>query len=252
MRHMLRSRRSRFLVAGCLFFVLLKCDAGRREQPAREIGSIPQTRAVKTRYVERQTRVGSSSAPGGSWVVSLRYPQIDSGVPAEVRRNINSAIEATTKEYACKTPGDQQFKAEITKIDAKLMSMKYEAMWMCSSMPSPGSKIGGLTYDLGSGHKIDLDNELNDTGGGELDRLISKQTRAAIRKKLGSDASYCPEPQSAHEFFLEDRTIVFVGMFPSHADAACEVEVSMPLAQVESYLRKGSVLVERRSTSGAS
>lgn len=202
------------------------------------------------RYVEAEDRTPSESAPGGSWVSSVRYPQIERGVASEIQSAVNEAIVAHVGKYTCAGPGDQQFMAAVTRSDGTVLSVNCEAMWMCTSMPAPQSKTGGLTFDLRPGHKVHLDEELTDAARREaLERRVGEGAKVAVSRKLGSNATYCPEPGRTSEFFLTDSAAVFVGMFPSHVDAACEVEVSIPLGELRPFLRGGSVLASRAPSS---
>ncbi|MGH9258309.1 MAG: hypothetical protein ACRD08_00185 [Acidimicrobiales bacterium] len=173
----------------------------------------------------------------------MRYPQIERGVAPEIRNAVNQTIAAHARKHACAGPGDQQFTAAVTRSDATVLSMKYEAMWMCPSMPAPQSNDGGLTFDLGTGRRVQLDEELADPARRDaLDRRVVRDAMAAVSRKLGPGATECPEPVRTSEFYVTHSGVVFVGMFPAHVDAACAVEVSIPLGDLRSLLRSGSVL----------
>jgi len=221
----------------------LGCDSRGMERGPQQAGPETAASTVELRYVETEQRTPSESAPGGSWVKSVRYPQIEGGVASEIQSAVNQAIAAHVAKYACDGPGDQQFTGVATRGDGTLLSVKYEAMWMCASMPAPQSKTGGLTFDLRTGRRVDLGEEVADASRRDaLERRVVQGAKAAASRKLGRDAAYCPEPGRTSEFFLTDSAAVFVGMFPSHVDAACDVEVSIPLGELRPFLRSGSVL----------
>lgn len=227
----------------------LGCDSGGMERGPQQAGPAAAAQTIEIRYVEAEDRTPSQSAPGGSWVRSVRYPQIESGVASEIRSAVNDTIVAHVGKHKCAGPGDQQFTATVTRSDGTVLSLQYEAMWMCASMPAPQSKPGGLTFDLRTGHGMSLGEELTDTARRDaLERRVVQGAKAAMSKRLGRDAAYCPDPRWTSELFLTDSTAVFVGMFASHADAACEVEVSIPLEELRRLLRHGSVLAGKASS----
>lgn len=193
------------------------------------------------RYVQVEEQHPSEDSPVGYWETSLKYPQLNNPEHKKVLDTVNKAIAATVDSYKCEGPGDHSFEGTVSFSDKHLFSMKYDAMWMCDTMPNIGSDTGAQVYNLANGKQVKLADEFKDAASGDqIKALIKTKFKAAL---AGLDASLaCPQPEDEGSFYIQGQDIVFIARFLSHADSACEMEVSLPLSELTPKLKADSVL----------
>lgn len=194
-------------------------------------------------YVTLEKQTPADTSPVGYWEANLKYPQFINSDNTPALSAINTAITATVNSYKCDGPGDQGFDAAVSFSDSRLFSVKYEVMWMCSTMADLDSDIGAQVYDVSSGALIRFEQQLKDTQAvQQVNTMIDAKIKAALASLDASLA--CPAPEQEKPFYIEDGRYVFMTRFLAHADSACEVEVEIPRSDLASYLKAGSVLAQ--------
>lgn len=195
-------------------------------------------------YVEVKEKITSDTSPLGYWEKVLRYPLLVKDFRAPVKTLINDSVMQLTNKYKCDTDGDQTFEAEVTMVNAALIGFKYNAMWLCDTMPRPDSTVGAVTYDLETGAELKLVDEVIDkTAADNLRKMIVSKFNQLINDKNQSGAN-CPPPAPSDIFYLHDQSMVFRAEYPDHADSACEVEVAVSLTELKGFFKSSSKLMQ--------
>ena len=106
--------------------------------------------------IEKQySKMDSDDSPSGYWEVDLSYPVIDNpSNTAEIIR-INTAIKDLVDKYTCTDGGDKTFTGALVNIDANMVSLEYESMWMCATMAQPDTDSGIVVFDVRTGQVVD-------------------------------------------------------------------------------------------------
>ena len=109
-----------------------------------------------TYKIEKQySKMDSDDSPIGYWEVDLSYPVIDNpSNTAEIIR-INTAIKDLVDKYTCTDGGDKTFTGTLVNIDANMVSLEYESMWMCATMAQPDTDSGIVVFDVRTGQVLD-------------------------------------------------------------------------------------------------
>ncbi len=97
--------------------------------------------------------------PFGYWEITRVYPEIVSESHPQVAEAANGRIAALIDQYRCDGLGDQSFRTQEVYLGNGLLSIAYEATWMCASMESPDSESGFLNLDLSDGTEVKLEEQ---------------------------------------------------------------------------------------------
>ena len=54
-------------------------------------------------------------------------------------------------KYTCADGGDKTFNGTMIKVDENHVSLHYESMWMCATMPHPDTDSGNILFDTLTG-----------------------------------------------------------------------------------------------------
>ena len=101
------------------------------------------------RYVGTHEEIPAGTHRGiGHWQIDLRYPQFTNTANRPDLSEINHTITALIESYRCPTAGDLSFDAKVVHIDAETISLTYDVMWMCESMPHLEYMEREITIDL--------------------------------------------------------------------------------------------------------
>lgn len=197
------------------------------------------------KYIEVSEKIDSPASPLGYWDKNLRYPQIIGLSDSEMATNINKTIIKLVEEYKCSPEGEQGFESEVTFVNKSVISFKYDAMWMCDSMPGPDSVAGAATIDLSTGKIIVLADELIDmTAVDKLKNRVAGEVHKLLQAKNVTGAD-CPETSGEQLYYLTKDYIVFRASFSEHSDSACEVEAKINLNESRQFLKPNSKLLVR-------
>lgn len=182
----------------------------------------------------QQEEIPAPHSPFGFWEKSIQYPVFESG-DEEVASSINSTLRALVEKYRCKNEGDQTFSANVKHQSASMLSITYEAMWMCPPMPHPDSTAGALNIDLRNGEEIVWRDQLQDQ---EVEKKFLKLL-AQQRQKM--EAKACQPPSDFAYFYVEGNEVRFVFQPDTHSEA-CTVTVAIDRETIGQFLTRESTL----------
>lgn len=175
------------------------------------------------------------SSPLGFWETNVEYPLLPE-VNAAYKK-VNEAITKIAEEFTCDNgKGDKEFRAEVTLLNADIMSLKYSDSWYCEGMANTQGRTGSAIFNLANGNEIKVDDELSGDRS-NLEKRIRDDFIQSIKNK-GVD---CPEPKPAYSY-LTDNDIVFVNYSDQGDSVQCEVEARIPHTVVASFVKRSSVL----------
>lgn len=175
------------------------------------------------------------SSPLGFWETNVEYPLLPEVNAAH--KKVNEAITKIAEEFTCDNgKGDKEFLAEITLLNADIMSLKYSDSWYCEGMANTQGRTGSAIFNLANGNEIKVDDELSEDRS-NLEKRIRDEFIQSIKNK-GID---CPEPKPAYSY-LTDNDIVFVNYSDQGDSVQCEVEARIPHTVVTSFVKRSSVL----------
>ncbi len=184
-------------------------------------------------------------SPMGYWEVSLSYPKITGDFPENIKAKINKAIADHVGKYGCSDLGDHTFVSATKYFDKELLSMAYETIWMCSTMPAPDSGSGALTFNLLTGEPLLLSSEfIDDKAGIEFFSILSEKIKSqtlALQTQYEID---CPEITTHSYFYKTEDAIVLVAEAPFHSDSECTIEIEFGSSEMKRFLKPGSLLLK--------
>lgn len=186
--------------------------------------------------------IEDSTSPLGYWKQSVSYPVISSSVPSA--NTINKIIKDQAYKFTCGELGDYTFTATLHSIDHTILSISYEAMWLCPQMPSPDSDMGSLLLNTKTGNPVTLKDEfLNNKKYAGLAREITENLRQRVLKKNKLNQTDCEIPSSYTFYYKSNDKLVFVSSPDTHRDSACAVEVEIQLEKIAGDLKKDSLFL---------
>jgi hypothetical protein len=175
------------------------------------------------------------SSPLGFWETNVEYPLLPEVNAAH--KKVNEAITKIAEEFTCDNgKGDKEFLAEVTLLNADIMSLKYSDSWYCEGMANTQGRTGSAIFNLANGNEIKVDDELSGDRS-NLEKRIRDDFIQSIKNK-GVD---CPEPKPAYSY-LTDNDIVFVNYSDQGDSVQCEAEARIPHTVVASFVKRSSVL----------
>lgn len=199
-------------------------------------GGSQDTPELTFEVYSQQEEIPAPNSPFGFWEKSIQYPEFESSDKKELASNINLTLRALVEKYRCKNEGDQTFSANVRHQSASMLSITYEAMWMCPPMPHPDSTAGAINIDLRNGEEIGLRDQLQDQEAEEkFLRLLAQQRQKMVEAKA------CQPPSDFDYFYVEENEVRFVFQSVTHSKA-CTVTVAIPREMVSQFWSKKSAL----------
>ncbi len=195
---------------------------------------------VKYRMVNQEEGEDDAELPMGYWQSIKTYPEIYDVIDTPVKEKINRAIVELASKYSCDEYGDYSFTGNVKYLSDDVLSVMYEVMWMCGSMPSPDSTVGSVTFNLDSGQVVILDEEF-------LDAVAKDKFNLNIGEKIklmNSAGSFCLEHDQFDVYYRTESAFVFVMNVGRHSDSACISEIKFPIDDMKMYVKEGSGLLK--------
>lgn len=236
---------ARPLIGSILLFIAGYSD-GIGASDVSSSASVPQSVgqfpiSYEIRYIDKE--IADEHSPLGYWEVKKRYPVFSSTDNASVAEMLNERINALVQRYSCNGNGEESFSVDNVFIDERLFSMRYEAMWMCGSMPSPDSAAGTLNIDLADGRDIVLRDQFRNEG---MYKKFIHEAVTLMRVKLdearSENGADCAAIASVGGFYIQTDGIVIESPRLSHGDSLCEVEVHFDKEAIVELLKPSSIL----------
>lgn len=150
--------------------------------------------------------------------------------PAAVVAIARQALQSATRTWRCPTGGEVSVSAQIRSATADIVSLSCDVVATCKGNAPEGRSIG-VTVRRRDGKRLALE-RFACTPRQELKQLVLRRATAETTKKADSE---CPPPEFSGEFFLEGKDAVFIEFFPSHLYEDCEVEVRIPLVELQKH-----------------
>jgi hypothetical protein len=237
-----------FLASG---FLLTGCDAAANADDAStspvSMEEKPES-TVSAGQFEYQLRTEETSVqddrfPFGFWEVTRVYPEILSGNHPAAARAANDRIEGLVYQYRCDDMGDEVFHTRKVYLGNGVLSMSYEAVWTCASMPSPESETGFLNLDLASGSGIDLEAQFRDRGSYQrFQQRVLEHLNHELESQMAGQSETCPEATHIDGFHFDGKHL-WVASLPREQDmAACGVKVRFTVESLQELLKPTSPL----------
>ncbi|MFC4258131.1 hypothetical protein ACFOZ5_03690 [Marinobacter lacisalsi] len=239
-----------FLANGLL---LAACDSSATANVAPpDSENVKADRSKNTRAVgqfEYELRTEEASVlddrfPFGYWEITRVYPEILSDSHPLVADAANQKIAALIDQYRCDGLGDQSFRTQEVFLGNGLLSIAYEAMWMCAAMQSPASESGSLNISLTNGTEVKLEDQFR--GPSDYAQFRNQAIRKLNREledKVSDAGEGCPEVRAFNGFHTDGTNLIVSSRSDQQDSTACDVEVSFRLQSLEGKLRADSVLL---------
>lgn len=194
--------------------------------------------------VEEKT-IRDEMSPMGYWEISLSYPKITEGFPENIKAKVNNAIKDHVGKYGCSDLGDHAFVSETKYFDKELLSMAYETIWMCSTMPAPDSASGALTFNLLTGEPLLLSDEFIDNKAGiEFFSMLAEKIKSQTLVRQAKNEIDCPEITTHSYFYKTKGAITLVAEAPFHSDSECTIEIEFGSSEMKRFLKSDSLLLK--------
>ena len=160
-----------------------------------------------------------------------------SGQDTSVVNALNNRIDsALVRQVQCNPRGDLFVSSQLTFCNQNYLSISYQQMYQCRTMPGPSGKNAGITFSLDNGQALNLRSLV------KSDAAYEMLTEEVLNKALSNlDQNQCDLPRFSGEFFLEPGSIVFVEFFPDHYKEMCELEVRMSLRELKPYINSNFI-----------
>ncbi len=211
---------------------------------ANAMGHIDEQKPpVLYRMQQDDKNIEDSASPLGYWEQLVSYPVIAGSSPSTDR--INKAIKTQAYQFSCGSLGDYTFTATVHSIDRAILSISYEAMWLCPQMPAPDSDTGALVFNVITGKPIKLNDEF--ASAGKFDsfaRDITEKLGQLVSEKNKSNQMDCEIPSIYSFYYKKNDALVFVSSPDIHSDSACAVEVEIPFKDMSGDLKEGSLFLD--------
>lgn len=231
-------------------FLLASCDSKAGSTP----GALAPTPSASTANVITagpisysmktvKQKISDSAAPLGRWKINKTYPVIVMAKNQALMSALNQKIDEMVNQYGCKNKGDEGFNAEIMLVNDKLFSMRYESSWMCGAMPHPDSTQGALNYDLEKNSAITLTDQFTDAKAQQaFTAMVLQKLNQAITDRSRKNQMTCPPATQLGRFYVTAEALVISSPSVDHADAGCDVEISIPRQDANKFINAASVL----------
>lgn len=194
--------------------------------------------------VEEKT-IKDESSPMGYWEISLSYPIITGGFPESIKAKVNNAIKEHVGKYGCSDLGDHAFVSATKYFDKELLSMAYETIWMCSTMPAPDSASGALTFNLLTGEPLLLSDEFIDNKASiEFFSMLAEKIKSQRLVLQTQNEIDCPDISTHSYFYKTKGAITLVAEAPFESDAGCTIEIEFGSSEMKRFFKADSLLLK--------
>ncbi len=215
-----------------IFFLLASCGQA-SDSPAERSQKTP---TLSFEVFRQQEEIPAPSSPFGFWEKSIQYPIFESSDKKELATSINLTLRTLVEKYQCKNTGDQTFSANVMHQGASVLSVTYEAMWMCPPMPHPDSTAGAINIDLRNGEEIVWRNQLQDQAAEEnFLKLLAKERQEVV------EAEECRLPSEFDYFYVAENELRFVFQADTHSEV-CTVTVTIDRDTAGQFFTPSSAL----------
>jgi hypothetical protein len=173
----------------------------------------------------------------------------DGAADAAVRRRVNADLEREAKSHACDPEPDPErrrdleawYEMEVTYRSPRLLGIRTLMELWCGGA-SPSSGPGALLYDLRTGRRIELEEEMADPGA--FRRFVARRALAAAP----SEPAECVElytleqlAGTSYVYTLNARGLTASQSYPRVINA-CGYDTEIPYADVVRFVKPGSPL----------
>jgi hypothetical protein len=221
-------RRSVLLLAFSLLILAVRARAGAAQATAG--------RSIEGRDERGQYRI--------TWV------QLAEGAAAPtVRRSVNADLEREARAHVCDPEADPErrryfeawYEMEVTYRSPRLLGIRTLMDIWCGGA-SPSSGPGSLLYDLRTGRRIEVENEMADPRA--FRRFVARRALAAAPR----DAEECAElytleglAGTGYVYTLNARSLTASQSY-ARVVMACGYDTEIPYADLVRFLKPGSPL----------
>lgn len=186
--------------------------------------------------------ITDGNSPFGYWTITKTYPVIEpEDVP--VAEAVNASVRNLVNNFSCGGQGEETFNSENVYLGAEIFSMQYEAMWMCSSMPSPDSSSGALNIDLTDGSELALNSQFKSE---QEYAIFAQRALGEINKQLKSadndKGEQCSPAVELGNFHVDADAINVHTPSRTHGGSVCDVVVRIERKSIKPLLKPESVL----------
>lgn len=170
-----------------------------------------------------------------AWVrLTERFPD------AAVRARVNRDLEREARSHICR-PGDgrhleAEFSMEVSYRSARLLGVStFEFVYCGGAYPTHGTR--GLMYDLRTGRRLEVEQEVADSAA------FVRFRDARVETARPDDTEDCPHPGEYHSYIyiLKPGNLSVTQDFPNVIQA-CAYETLIPHADLIRYLKPASPL----------
>lgn len=185
--------------------------------------------------------------PFGYWEVTRVYPEILSDSHPMVADAANQKIAALIDQYRCDGLGDQSFRTQEVYLGNGILSIAYEATWMCASMQSPDSESGFLNLALSDGSEVRLEEQFRGPSDyAQFRNRAVRELKHELEEQVSEPEEGCPEISAFNGFHTDGKDLIVSSLSGQHGNTACDVDARFPLQSLEGKLRADSVLLAGR------
>lgn len=185
--------------------------------------------------------------PFGHWEITRVYPEILSESHPSVAEAANGRIAALIDQYRCDGLGDQSFRTQEVYLGPGLLSIAYEATWMCASMETPDSESGFLNLNLADGSEVKLEEQFRGPSDyAQFRNRAVQELNRELEDQVSDSGEDCPEVRAFNGFHTDGTDLTVSSLSDRQGSAACNVHASFPLQSLEGKLRADSVLLAGR------
>lgn len=181
--------------------------------------------------------------PFGFWEITRVYPEVLSTSHPVAAEAANQRIAELVDRFRCEGMGDVAFNTREIHLGHGVLSMAYEASWMCASMPSPERVSGFLNLDLSDGTEIELDEQFRDR------YAFERFQEAALRellKERDSQGVTCPDVRSVNGFHTDGKALWVASLPEEPGPEPCDVKVGFSLPALKDRLKPDNLLLTPR------
>ncbi|WP_347332764.1 hypothetical protein [Marinimicrobium locisalis] len=212
--------------AACLFGAA--CDA--EQHPPQ-----PVTFEVRS----SSEKISDASSPLGYWVQEDSYP-VFSGQD-DVAAALNSAVTERLDRYHCANGGDESFEMDVETLEKGLVSLRYVAMWHCSTMTSPDSAEGAINRTLPGLNELKLEAQfMEEQYHVKVEEKVRQRYTAEIAQ--AAEADDCPPAPDWDYFTITPEQLEFHFNTSEPSGPTCAATVRLSRKPLQDSLAPDSPL----------
>jgi hypothetical protein len=198
------------------------------------------TNSVEIKFIENQEFFKGSN--GMVREQDTKVPVVFNGDPV-ILKKINDRFNGIVSNYKCNPKADLYFTSKVVFESEDILSVKYNALYSCESMPGPSSYEGGVTFDLTTGEEIDISSQsISDDGFFKISKKVMDNYIELSQVEV-KEFELCETPLFSGEYYIERGFITFVNFFSAHYLSFCEIEIKIPLIEVIELFKQSSRIV---------